>query len=101
VLFLTLAKLTFDNLASVPGLGDAQRQQISDLVEQTAGTIIPALAQKPGGAAIAEAAGEAFASAVRYTSFTAAAFVFLGLLATLRLPADTKRPAEVPADTSA
>ena len=101
VLFLSLAKLTFDNLARIPGLDDAARQQISDLVEQTAGTIIPALAQKPGGAAIAQAAGEAFASAVRFTSFTAAAFVFLGLLATLRLPADTKRRDEVPAEATA
>jgi hypothetical protein len=82
-------------LASVPGLDDAQRQQIADLVETTAGTVIPSLGQKPGGAAIAEAAGEAFASAVRFASFTAAAFVFLGLLATLRLPSDIKRPAEV------
>ena len=100
VLFLSLAKLTFNNLGAVPGLNDAQRQQIADLVEQTAGTIIPSLAQKPGGAAIAEAAGEAFASAVKFASFTAAAFVFLGLLATLRLPADIKRPAEVAGDTA-
>jgi Na+/melibiose symporter-like transporter len=100
VLFLSLAKLTFNNLASVPGLSDGQRQQIADLVEQTAGTIIPSLAQKPGGAAIAEAAGEAFASAVKLASFTAAAFVFLGLLATLRLPADIKRPAEMASDVT-
>ena len=94
VLFLSLSKLTFSNLASVPGLDEAQRHQIADLVEKTAGTVIPSLHQQPGGAQIAEAAGEAFSSAVRYASFTAAAFVFLGLLATLRLPSGVKSHTE-------
>ena len=85
----------------MPDPAARRRGQVSNsMTEQTAGTIIPALAQKPGGAAIAEAAGEAFASAVRFTSFTAAAFVFLGLLATLRLPADTKRSEEIVADAA-
>ena len=91
VLFLSLSKLTYNNLASVPGLDSGARQQIADLVEKTAGTVIPSLGQKPGGAQIAEAAGEAFASSVKYASFTAAAFVFLGLLATLRLPSGVTR----------
>lgn len=99
VLFLSLSKLTYSNLASIPGLDDAQRQQIADLVEKTAGTVIPSLGQKPGGAAIAEAAGEAFASAVKFASFTAAAFVFLGLLATLRLPSGV-RPYEQSSDVA-
>jgi EmrB/QacA subfamily drug resistance transporter len=101
VLFLSLSKLTYNNLANVPGLDDEQRQQIADLVEKTAGTVIPSLGQKPGGAAIAEAAGEAFASSVKYASFTAAAFVFLGLLATLRLPSGVKphgESVEVPSE---
>jgi EmrB/QacA subfamily drug resistance transporter len=101
VLFLSLSKLTYNNLANIPGLDDGQRQQIADLVEKTAGTVIPSLGQKPGGAAIAEAAGEAFASSVKYASFTAAAFVFLGLLATLRLPSGVKphgESVEVPSE---
>jgi EmrB/QacA subfamily drug resistance transporter len=91
VLFVTLAHQTDQNLQKVPGLSDAQRSSISSAVEQSAGTIIPSLSQKPGGEAIAEAAGEAFATAIRSTALTAAAFVALGLLATLKLPPDGRR----------
>jgi len=88
VLFVSLAHQTDNNLASVPGLTDAQRTEISQAVEQSAGTIIPSLAAEPGGQAVAEAAGEAFATAIRWTALTAAGFVGLGLLATLKLPPD-------------
>ena len=59
---------------------------VDQAVEQSAGTIIPSLAAKPGGEPIAQAASEAFATAIRWTAFVAAAFVGLGLLATLKLP---------------
>jgi EmrB/QacA subfamily drug resistance transporter len=88
VLFVSLANQTDSNLASVPGLTDEQRTAISQAVEQSAGTVIPSLAEKPGGAAVAEAAGEAFATAIRWTALTATAFIGLGLLATLKLPPD-------------
>jgi len=88
VLFVSLAHHTDQNLQAVPGLTDDQRSAISHAVEQSAGTIIPALGHKPGGEAVAVAAGEAFATAIRLTALTAAAFVFLGLLATLKLPPD-------------
>jgi hypothetical protein len=92
VLFVSLSHQTSANLASVPGLTDAQRDAISRAVEQSAGTAIPGLAQQPGGAAVADAAGEAFATAIRWTALTAAGFVGLGLLATLKLPPDARRP---------
>jgi len=95
VLFITLANNTASNLESVPGLSDTQRTDIANLVEQTAGTIIPTLGGQPGGAAVASAAGEAFASALRWTAFTAAGFVLLGLLATLKLPAQARRTEDV------
>jgi hypothetical protein len=53
--------------------------------------VIPSLGAKPGGAAVADAAGEAFATSIRLTAFTAAGFVFLGLLATLKLPPEGRR----------
>ena len=53
--------------------------------------MIPSLAEQPGGAPVAEAAGEAFASAIRVTAFAAAGFVSLGLLATLKLPPEARR----------
>ncbi len=88
VLFVSLAHQTDTNLAAVPGLTDEQRTAISEAVEQSAGTVIPSLAQGPGGAATAEAAGEAFATAIRWTSLTAVGFIGLGLIATLKLPPD-------------
>ena len=94
VLFVSLANHTDQNLQSVPGLTDDQRTSISQAVEQSAGTIIPSLAAKPGGEAVAEAAGEAFATSIRLTAFTAAAFVFFGLLATLKLPPDGRHEDE-------
>jgi EmrB/QacA subfamily drug resistance transporter len=91
VLFVSLAHFTEANLRDVPGVSDAQRQQISDLVQESAGTAIPGLGQQPGGAPVAEAAGQAFATAIKLTSMTAAGFVALGLLATLRLPPEGRR----------
>ena len=96
VLFVTLSAQTETNLAGVPGLDDATRQQIADVVEESAGTAIPGLAQQPGGEAVAAAASEAFATAISYTAYVAAAFVFLGLLATLGLPPSGKREDEEP-----
>ena len=87
VLFVTLSAQTETNLEAVPGLDAATRQQISDVVTESAGTAIPALAQQPGGEAVAAAASEAFSTAISWTAFTAAGFVLLGLLATLGLPA--------------
>ncbi|MBI1376056.1 MAG: DHA2 family efflux MFS transporter permease subunit [Frankiales bacterium] len=98
VLFVTLAHATETNLQSVPGLSDDQRASISEAVQETAGTIIPALAEKPGGQAVADAAGEAFATAIRFTAITAAGFVLLGLLATLKLPPDGRREEEAALD---
>jgi EmrB/QacA subfamily drug resistance transporter len=97
VLFVTLASNTESNLASVPGLDDAQRQEIAILVEESAGTAIPGLAAQPGGEAVASAASEAFASAIKFTAYTAAVFVFFGLLATLGLPeSGARREDETP-----
>ncbi len=92
VLFVSLAHFTSANLESVPGLSQQQRDAIATAVQQSAGTAIPGLAEQPGGAAVADAAGEAFATAIRLTAATAAVFVALGLLATLRLPPEGRRP---------
>jgi EmrB/QacA subfamily drug resistance transporter len=91
VLFVSLAGQTDQNLRNVPGLTDAQRADIGHAVEHSAGTVIPSLAEQPGGAAVAEAAGEAFATAIRWTALVAAGFVGLGLLATLKLPPEGTR----------
>jgi len=97
VLFVALSAQTEANLESVPGLDDAQRTEIAQIVEESAGTAIPGLAQQPGGEAVAEAAGEAFATAISWTAYTAAGFVLLGLLATLGLPESARREDDDPA----
>lgn len=94
ILFVSLASFTDTNLAGVEGLDDTTRTQISQAVEESAGTVIPSLAQQPGGQPVAVAAGEAFAQAIRVTSFAAVGFVTLGLLATLKLPPEGRRRSE-------
>jgi len=54
-------------------------------VKQSAGAVIGQLAASPHTAAAAAMAKEAFSQATRLTAFTAAAFLALGLLASLSL----------------
>lgn len=65
------------------GIPPAQRDQVVEVVVQSAGAAIPSLeAQNP---AVAAAAREAFSDATRSAAFTAAGFLLLGLGATFRL----------------
>ena len=95
VLFVSLANGTETRVAEIPGVSAEQAQQLASAVEGSAGTIIPSLAAKPGGEAVAAAASDAFADAVRHTAYVAAAFIFAGLLATTRLPPGRSREDEV------
>jgi EmrB/QacA subfamily drug resistance transporter len=85
ILFVSLSAGTESNLQEA-GVPPAQAEQLAEAVQSSAGMIIPTLEQKPDGAVLAEAAGSAYASAIRLTAFAAAGFVFVGLLATLALP---------------
>jgi len=95
VLFVSLANGTQSRVAEIPGVTAEQAQQVATIVEQSAGTAIPSLAQQPGGQALVDAASEAFAVSVRDTAFVAAAFILLGLLATLRLPPGRSREDDI------
>ena len=86
ILFMTLSAQTESAVAAIPGVTQEQAAAVAQVVQQSAGTAIPGLAEKPGGEAIAAAASESFATAIRWTAFSAAFFVLLGLLATLGLP---------------
>lgn len=90
VLFVTLYNQTADHLQEL-GLPQEQATQVADLVETTAGTVIPELDEPPGSPQVQQAASEAFAHAVEITAYVAAGFVFLGLLATLALPPGHQR----------
>ena len=72
------------------GVPAAAGSQIVDAVVDSAGAAIPALAAPDSalgenGAAVAEAAKEAFSEGTRYSAFAAAGFLAIGLAATMRL----------------
>ncbi len=91
VLFVSLVDRTDANLQGVPGLSQEQISAIGTAVEQSAGTVIPSLAEQPGGQVVADAAGQAFAESIQTTAFVAAGAVGVGLLATLWLPPEARR----------
>jgi predicted MFS family arabinose efflux permease len=77
VLFTSLGALLRTSLDALP---PAARQGVVDAVTQSAGTSIPELAAEPNGMPIYQAAVQAFTDATRYTAFTAAAFLIIGLI---------------------
>jgi len=85
VLFVSLNSQTAAHIEEI-GVPSAQAQEVADIVEESAGTVIPSLDQPPGSPQIQAAASQAFADAVEVTAYVAGGFVFLGLLATLALP---------------
>lgn len=92
ILFVGLSSSTEARLADVPGVDAATAAQLSEAVQASAGTVIPSLAQGPGGQAVADAAAAGFADALRTTALLGSGFVALGLLATLALPRQARRP---------
>ena len=80
-ILFTSAGTTLD--ARLSDLPDAERSQIVNAVVDSAGAAIPGLAKQ--SAAIAEDARIAFSDATQFAAFSAAGFLVLGFLATLRL----------------
>ena len=76
---------------SVPA---AAAEQVTTVVQSSAGTAIPGFAQQPGGEVLVEGASEGFADATTWVAWVAAAFVILGLLATFFLPRNAARVPE-------
>ena len=89
VLFTSLGS-TLDARLNDAGLPADAREGIVSVVVDSAGSAIPGLdAQSPE---VAEAARAAFSDATKWSAFTAAGFLAVGLIATLRLTAP--RPEE-------
>ncbi|KUL26287.1 MFS transporter [Actinoplanes awajinensis] len=84
VLFSTTAGQLTTALDS-DGVAESQRSAVVSAVEDSAGAAIPGLAADPRTAALAGDAAQALSTATRYTAFTAAGFLLLGLLASARL----------------
>jgi len=85
VLFSAFGTRFSQQLAGIPGLPAGQRSALVAGIKQSAGAAIGQLAASPRTAAAAPMAKQAFSQATRLTAFTAAAFLALGLLASLSL----------------
>jgi len=84
-LIASLGRTTQSNLA-VLSLPTDVVDRVTAAVTDSAGTAIAGLQAQPGGAAIAQAAGDAMIHASRLTTGLAAIALVVGLLATFRLP---------------
>jgi EmrB/QacA subfamily drug resistance transporter len=85
VLFTAFGAQFSQRLSGIPGLPTGQRSALVTAVKQSAGAVIGQLAGSPRTAEVAAMAKQAFSQATRLTAFTAAAFLTLGLLASLSL----------------
>jgi EmrB/QacA subfamily drug resistance transporter len=95
VLFTSLQSATTTQLTmNAPYLTPEAAAPIAHSVQDSAGLVIPGLAAAPGSPEIQAAAEQGFATAISLTAFTAAAFIGLGLIATLRLPKGRVRGSE-------
>ncbi len=89
ILFTSLGSELGTKLESRTDIPAAVQQQIVDAVVDSSGTAIPGLdAQSPEAA---DDARVAFSDATRYSAFSAAGFLALGFLATLRLSGSGRR----------
>jgi hypothetical protein len=103
VLFLTLTN-RFDSALTDLAVPDAQRVQLVDAVESSAGAVIPGLAANPATASVAQAAESAYTDATRLSALVAAAFLVVGLAASASLGRgrrpDDDEPQPIPVTTS-
>jgi EmrB/QacA subfamily drug resistance transporter len=93
ILFSSLGAQLTDRLAD-DNLPDAIKTQIVDLVVDSSGTVIPSLAER--SPEVADEARQAFSEATRYSAFSAAGFLGLGLLSTISLGGRTRSSASAP-----
>jgi len=89
ILFTSLGAGLTARLADRPEIPAASQQQIVDLVVDSSGTAIPAVEKQSADAA--SDARDAFSNATRYSALSAAGFLALGFLATLRLTGPARR----------
>lgn len=83
VLFSTLTSRLDSDLAGT--LPPEQRTTLVSAVGDSAGAAIPALAAQPQTLPVAEAARDALSEATRWSAWAAAAFLLVGLVASVRL----------------
>jgi EmrB/QacA subfamily drug resistance transporter len=94
ILVTTLGSRLRSELRHVPGLPASRQASTVELVRDSGGSAIVGLRQLPGSQPVVAASARALADAARIAAFTGAAFVLLGLGATLRLPNPRGEPEE-------
>ena len=82
------------------GVPTAQAVTLSDAVTDSAGAAISSLAADPATAFVAEAARESMTHAVALGSYLAAAFLVVGVVATLLIPRRSPGPDAAPGGTA-
>ncbi|MFN8183947.1 MAG: hypothetical protein U0R23_05960 [Candidatus Nanopelagicales bacterium] len=66
-------------------------EQVTKVVQQSAGTAVTALPSQPNGQVLFEGASEGFATAAKQVGYVAGFLIALGLLAAFFLPRDAAR----------
>lgn len=97
VLLVSLNTGTRANLEAIPGIPAATVDQVVSVIEASDGQALIALRDDPRAVAVVPAIEDAFTDAARTAGFAAAAFIGLGLLFSLRLPAPATETHEVTA----
>ena len=95
MLFATLESGLTAGLQDLP-LSNQQRVALVNVVKDSAGAAIPALAADPLTAPVAEAARVALTDATRVAALTAAGFLAAGLIASLSLGRRSSDTAQLP-----
>jgi EmrB/QacA subfamily drug resistance transporter len=73
------------------GVPEQAAAQVTEVVQQSAGTAVVGLPQQPNGDVLFQGASEGFATAARDVGFVAAFLISLGLLAAFLLPRNAAR----------
>jgi EmrB/QacA subfamily drug resistance transporter len=89
VLITGLGTITSD--LTERGVPQPAAEQVTEAVQQSAGTAVVALPQQPNGQVLFEGASEGFATAAKEVGYVASGLIALGLLAAFLLPRDAAR----------
>ncbi|HQR79164.1 MAG TPA: MFS transporter [Actinomycetota bacterium] len=89
VLITGLGNITSD--LTDRGVTQQTAQQVTEVVQQSAGTAVVGLPQQPNGQLLFEGASEGFATAVKSVGLVAGFLIALGLVAAFLLPRDAAR----------
>jgi hypothetical protein len=73
------------------GVPEQAATEVTEVVQQSAGTAVAALPDQPGGDVLFDGASQGFATAAREVGFVAAGLIGLGLIAAFFLPRNAAR----------